>query len=176
MRPTECCYESSTIRDRITRAEGLFDLWKDAMTRNPEIRGLCAELEGRLAESRIAMANLGIVEACRRCDEKEVGSCCAAGLENKFDSYLLLVNLLLGIRLPASHLRPESCYFLSDTGCTLKARLVLCVDFLCDELLLSLRREDLLTLQRISGEELAAAFRLCDAVKRFVRRAVPARP
>jgi hypothetical protein len=116
------------------------------------------------------MLELGIVEICRRCDEEEGGSCCGAGMENKFDTFLLLVNLLLGSTLPRHHLRADSCYLLTDKGCGLKVRLVLCVDFLCDKILDAISFKDLLRLQKISGEELVTGFRLYDAVKQFMRQ------
>jgi hypothetical protein len=117
------------------------------------------------------MLEFRIVEICKRCDEEEGGSCCGAGMENKFDTFLLLVNLLLGVTLPEQHQRTDSCYLLTDKGCMLKVRLVLCVDFLCDKILNGLSVEELFSLQKISGEELVTGFRLYDAVKRFMRQA-----
>jgi hypothetical protein len=117
------------------------------------------------------MLEFKIVEICKRCDEEEGGSCCGAGMENKFDTFLLLVNLLLGVTLPEYHLRKDSCYLLTDKGCILKVRLVLCVDFLCDKIMNRLSVGDLLSLQKISGKELVTGFRLYDAVKRFMRQA-----
>jgi len=117
------------------------------------------------------MSELKIVEICKHCDEQEGGSCCGTGMENKFDTFLLLVNLLLGVSLPEHHLRTESCYLLTDEGCVLKVRLVLCVDFLCDKILNRLSVEELLSLQKISGEELIAGFRLYEAIKKFLRQA-----
>jgi len=49
--------------------------------------------------------------------------------------------------------------------------LVLCVDFLCDKILNRLSVEELLCLQKISGEELIAGFRLYDTIKKFLRQA-----
>jgi hypothetical protein len=92
-------------------------------------------------------------------------------MENKFDTHLLLVNLLLGVSLPEHHLRTDSCYLLTDKGCILKARLVLCIDFLCDKILNALSVEERFSLQKISGEELVAGFRLYDAIKKFLRQA-----
>jgi hypothetical protein len=115
------------------------------------------------------MLELGIVETCKHCDEQEGGSCCGAGLENKFDTFLLLINLLLGVSLPEGHRRPDSCYLLTDKGCTLKVRLVLCVDFLCLKILNILSRGDLIKLQQVSGDELTTGFMLYDAIKKFLR-------
>jgi hypothetical protein len=169
-RPTECEDDQSSIERKIEIARDLHAARGDAMRRDPSIRNLLGKLERNIETSREVMLSLGIVEACKHCDEKEGGSCCGAGLENKFDRYLLLMNLLLGVSLPDYHCRPNSCYLLAAEGCLLKARLILCVDFLCPKILGTLTREELIKLQEISGDELVSGFMLYDAVKRFLRR------
>jgi len=169
MRPTECFDERASIQDKIRLAQRLHHQWGNVLTNEPHIRDLLIELENCLRNSRQAMLDFGIVEACTRCDEEEGGSCCGVALENKFDTYLLLINLLLGVTLPEHHLRPGNCYLLTDTGCLLKSRLVLCVDFLCEKITNGLSRDELLRLQNISGSELLTGFRLYDAVKKFIR-------
>jgi len=171
MRPTECLDQGLSIQEKIKLAQNFYLLWKDTIRKQSHINSLLIDLERCLRVSRESMLELKIVEICRRCDEEEGGSCCGAGMENKFDTFLLLVNLLLGVTLPTHHLRADSCYLLTDKGCTLKVRLVLCVDFLCDKILDALSVEDLLRLQKISGEELVTGFRLYDAVKQFMRQA-----
>ena len=169
MRATECLDEGSSIEDKIILARHMYDSWSDQLRREPHLHELIEKLEGCLENSRAAMLELGIVETCKHCDEEEGGSCCGDGLENKFDTFLLLLNLLLGVSLPEKHRRPESCYLLADKGCTLKVRLVLCVDFLCPKILNTISHGDLIRLQQVSGDELTTGFMLYDALKRFVR-------
>jgi hypothetical protein len=174
MRATECLDEGSSIKDKIRKARYMYDSWSDQLRREPDIHQLIEKLEMCLENSRAAMLELGIVETCKHCDGEEGGSCCGAGLENKFDTFLLLMNLLLGVSLPESHRRPNSCYLLTEKGCTLKVRLVLCVDFLCPKILNTMSQGDLIRLQQISGDELTTGFMLYDAVKKFVKRKQPA--
>ena len=169
MRATECLDEGASIEDKIKMARDLYALWGEHVKREPRILDLLGKLEGYLENSREAMLELGIVETCKHCDEEEGGSCCGAGLENKFDSLLLLMNLLLGVSLPERHQRSDSCYLLSDRGCVLKVRLFLCVDYLCSRILSALRQDELVRLQNISGDELLTGFKLYDALKRFMR-------
>ena len=169
MRSTECLDEGASIKDKIRMAHGLYDLWGENLRREPHIVDLLGQLEDCLDNSREAMLELGIVETCKQCDEEEGGSCCGAGLENKFDSLLLLMNLLLGVSMPERHHRPDSCYLLSDKGCVLKVRLVLCVDYLCPKIMSALSHDKVIRLQSISGDELLTGFRLYDALKRFMR-------
>jgi hypothetical protein len=154
-------------------ARELYEKWGDALSKNPEIANFLAELKRNKEASIRTMLDLDIIATCKHCDEKEGGSCCGAGLENKFDVYLLLINLLLGVSLPDYHLRPDSCYLLTESGCMLKVRLVLCVDFLCQKILNTLTRDELIRLQTISGDELITGFKLYDAIKQFMRRRVP---
>jgi hypothetical protein len=170
MRATECLDEGSSIEDKIRTARYMYDSWSDQLRREPDIHQLVEKLEICLENSRVAMLELGIVETCKHCDEEEGGSCCGAGLENKFDTFLLLMNLLLGVSLPEGHRRPNSCYLLTDKGCTLKVRLVLCVDFLCPKILNTMSHGGLIRLQQVSGDELTTGFMLYDALKRFMRR------
>ena len=170
MRSTECFDQGSSIQDKIKLAQDLYTLWGDALRKQSHINKLLADLDGCLRVSRRSMLEFKIIEICKSCDEEEGGSCCGAGMENKIDSLLLLMNLLLGGSLPEHHLRTGSCYLLGDSGCVLKVRLVLCVDFLCDKILTVLKAEELLSLQKISGEELVTGFRLYDALKKFLRQ------
>ena len=169
MRATECLDEGASIEDKIKMARDLYDFWGEHVKREPQIVDLLGKLEGCLENSRKAMVELGIVETCKHCDEEEGGSCCGAGLENKFDSLLLLMNLLLGVSLPERHHRPDSCYLLSNKGCVLKVRLVLCVDYLCPKIMLALSHDEVIRLQNISGDELLTGFKLYDELKRFMR-------
>jgi hypothetical protein len=100
MRATECLDEGSSIEDKIKTARHMYDSWSQQLKSEPHIHQLIEKLEGCLENSRAAMLELGIVETCKHCDEEEGGSCCGAGLENKFDTFLLLMNLLLGVFLP----------------------------------------------------------------------------
>ena len=170
MRATECFDQGLSIQDKIKLAQNLYVSWQDALRKQLHINNLLADLERCLKASRESMQDLRIIDICKCCDEKEGGSCCGAGMENKLDTYLLLVNLLLGVSLPECHVRTNSCYLLTDNGCILRMRLVLCIDFLCDKILNVLSVEEHLRLQKISGEELLAGFRLYDAIKKFLRQ------
>ncbi len=170
MRAAECLDEGSSIADKIRLARALYSSWGEQLQGEPHIHDLSKKLEKSIKTSREAMQALGLIEICKRCDEEEGGSCCGAGLENKFDTFLLLMNCLMGVSLPEHHRRADSCYFLSDTGCMLQVRLVLCVDFLCPKILGALSHAELIELQKISGDELVTGFLLYDAVKKLMRQ------
>ena len=100
MRPTDCFDQGLSIQEKIKLAQNLYVSWQDALRRQFHINNLLADLERCIKSSRESIMDLRIIEICKCCDKKEGGSCCGAGMENKFDTYLLLVNLLLGVSLP----------------------------------------------------------------------------
>jgi hypothetical protein len=156
------------ILQKITEANDLFFLWGEALRADPRISSLLKNLEGKIADSVKAMHDCGVVEACRRCDQEEGGSCCGAGIENRYTPRPLLINLLLGQTLPERRRQPEVCFFLSESGCCLDLRQVLCVNYLCLKIQTMLPQDELVRLQQITGEEMETAFILEEAVKKFV--------
>ncbi|HEC31363.1 MAG TPA: hypothetical protein ENI41_02610 [Deltaproteobacteria bacterium] len=157
------------ITDKISLARDLFGIAGTTLMNDKHIRGLLAEVIEKARTSRQVMQELRINELCRQCDEEEGGSCCGAGIENRYDAVLLLLNLLAGVNLPASRFDEKSCYFLGPEGCVLKIRHTLCVNFLCDKIEENLSLEELVRLQEVIGEEIDLTFVLYEAVRKFLR-------
>jgi hypothetical protein len=156
-----------SIEEKIEEARALLDAVEDRLRDDPRVRDLLCRFEANVRTSKQAMRALGVVAACKWCEEQEGGSCCGVGIENRYDSVQLLINLLLGACLPDRHAYPDSCYFLQADGCCLSARHVLCVNYLCAALKQTLSQEDLIALQTIVGEELDTGFALYEAVKMY---------
>ena len=157
-----------TIDEKIKLAQDLFSCWGEELWAEPKICGLLEALREKTASSTEVSLEVGLFAACRRCDEEEGGSCCGAGIEDRYSPHLLLINLLLGKPLPAARRLANSCYFLGPEGCMLPARDVLCINYLCAGLQKSLAHEDLLRLQAIIGEEMETVFLTHEAVKQFL--------
>lgn len=113
------------------------------------------------------MTKTGIPEICRKCEKDEGGSCCGAGLEDKYDRWLLLVNLLLGIKLPKNRYDTKSCFFLGEGGCLLKARHVICVNYLCKKITDQIDPHKISVLREKEGIELYALFILNERLKKI---------
>jgi len=156
------------IREKIDEALALYEAWEGKLRRDSGICDLLTRLEKNVRASLQAMRALRVVQACKRCEEQEGGSCCGAGIENRYDRFQLLINLLLGVSLPEQHEYSDSCYFLQADGCCLKARHVLCVNYLCTKLQRSLSQDEMIALQTIVGEELDTGFALYEAVRKNV--------
>jgi hypothetical protein len=159
-----------SIHDKVHLAQTLHRTFGEQLRRDPSLASLLGEMQERVRCSWGTMVELGICAACAHCDEIEPeGSCCSRGLENKFDSILLLINLLLEVDLPLERMRDDSCRFLGPKGCVLKARTVLCIDYLCPGLEKELGIESLVKMQEVAGEEIRTAFLLTERVKRLIQ-------
>lgn len=160
-----------SIEEKIEEARALYEAWSDRLRRDDRIRALLTLLEQKVHASMQAMRALRVVQACKWCEEQEGGSCCGAGIENRYDPLQLLINLLLEVSLPDRQRYQDSCYFLDTDGCSLKARHVLCVNYLCRKIKESLSKDELEALQTIVGEELDTGFALHEAIRRELGRA-----
>lgn len=158
-----------TSAEAMEMARQLFGQWGDSLGADSRIRGLLETLRAKVAASGRVALEVGVAAACQRCEEEEGGSCCGAGIEDRYSPQLLLINLLLGRTFPAARRFADSCYFLGADGCMLLARDILCINYLCPGLQKSLAHEDLVRLQTTTGEEMESVFRLYDAVKQFLR-------
>lgn len=160
---------SGSIEEKIEAARALFEVGGVRLREDVRVRALLERLDEKIRASLRVRHALRVVQTCRRCEEQEGGSCCGAGIENRYDGLLLLINLLLGATLPERRTYTDSCYFLHAEGCCLKARHVLCVNYLCGKLQRTMAPDDLITLQAIAGEELDTGFALYEAIKTRLR-------
>jgi len=138
------------------------------LLQDKDIRSQLLELDQNIESTWKEMASIGVVRECRNCSEKE-GSCCGTGMENSYDEVLLLINLLLGRTLPNQARDSNSCYFLGENGCLLRAREVICVNYLCQQIWRNIEKEKLIHLQRIAGNELKTLFILEEDIKKKLR-------
>jgi hypothetical protein len=160
----------ASIEEKIKEAQALYDFSKSSLQNDAHIRRLLETLDQKVEASREAMRALGVTDACRQCEEEEGGSCCGVGIENHYTSLFLLINLLLGITLPDERTFPDSCYFLGSRGCYLKARDVLCVNYLCTKIQRWMPHAKIIDLQHIIGEELDTGLALYEAIKKVINR------
>jgi len=156
------------IEEKIQQAQDLLVRHEAQLRQDPQVRDLLERLSHQIQASMEVMQALGVVAACRTCEELEGGSCCGVGIENRYSVTLLVINLLLGAVLPGELLLIDSCYFLGEKGCSLKARHVLCVNYLCAKIQRNLDKPDLIKLQTIVGEELETGFRLYEIIRKII--------
>lgn len=125
---------SARILQDLQTAADLFVTLRSMRLTIPDLEPLLAAYRAAITANQILHQDLGLAAACAACAATPLGSCCFPGVENNYDPFLLLVNLLLGVELPDSPLIPNKCFFLGPQGCRLTARHYYCQRFLCPEI------------------------------------------
>ena len=160
---------SSPIEEKIAWARYCYQEFGDDLLKEKRLVNLLVDLKAAVVASRREMALTGIVEVCRRCDQEEGGSCCGAGLENRYDGWLLLINLLLGVKLPKTREQANSCFLLGKNGCLLMARHVICINYLCKKITALIDPRVIMKLREKESEEVNTLFVLHERIKTVLR-------
>jgi hypothetical protein len=158
------------ISEKIAIAKDLYGQWRDALGTDSGIAAQLRELSARVAASGASCIRSGVAETCRLCERDEGGSCCGAGIEDRYTPELLLINLMLGVSLPESRRSAKNCHFLGECGCLLPARDIICINYLCGRLKRTIAPEELQSLQDTNGSEMELLFILHDRIRNFIRR------
>jgi hypothetical protein len=158
------------VDTKIDWANDCFDRERSRLFEDPSLAKLLEALKNAVHRSREDMFRAGIAGLCRECEEKEGGSCCGAGLEKHYSGLILLINRLLGVPLPRQRKESSSCFFLSSTGCSLVARHVLCINYVCNKITSRIKPDQLAALRGAEGEEILLLFQVNEKLKRLVRR------
>ncbi len=158
------------FQERAKNARNLFQRFGKEILEDPKVVRLLGQLKEATLASREEMGKTGIVEICRRCDQFEGGSCCGAGLENRYDGWLLLINLLLGVDIPLKKHEKESCFLLGENGCLLVSRHVICINYLCRKITRHIPPTQLTTLRDREGKELELLFLLNETLRVFMKK------
>lgn len=156
--------------ERVTNARDVFQEFGKDILKDPKIDRLIRQLKEASLASREEMAKTGIVEICTRCDQLEGGSCCGAGLENRYDGWLLLINLLLGVDIPQKRHDKKSCFLLGEKGCVLVSRHVICINYLCGKITRTIPPEQFQEMREREGKELEILFLLKETLRTVVKK------
>ncbi len=132
---------------------------------------VCALLKGLdmdIEATQSAMVRAGIVNECSDCAMSGQGTCCGVRTGYKCDSILLLINLLLGRNLPSVPADAHLCHFLTKQGCALRARHVICINFVCQRLRDVIPHNLLCNVQEIAGRDIDALFVLEECIRKKI--------
>lgn len=155
--------DHTPIRKKIEWAEDAYTRFGDLILGDTEIRELLAILVDSIEETGSLMKKLGTIDMCAEC-AKEDGGCCNERIDDFFDKKTLLINLLLGVKLPHKREIKKGCFFQGTKGCKLKVREIICVDTYCDGILMRVDEDDMHNLQNVAGKELLAVFQLQERI------------
>jgi len=158
-----------SIEEKITWAKARFSSCKRELISDAELAALLKVFKRARELSHQEMRRAGITRICHRCEVEDGGSCCGAGIEDHYDQWLLLTNLLLGVRLPKARWKDDSCFFLGSNGCMLMARHAICVNYLCKEISKQVDPLQVALMREKEGEELESLFFVCERIKKVIR-------
>ena len=149
----------------INRARAFYDAYGSALREDEKVRELLKGYRKAVSRTHDAMAEEGVLKACAQCAQGPSGSCCFEGVEDWYDSVLLLINLLLDVPLPSQREIPKACFFVGQDGCKLRGRYAFCVNFLCPTLDAETENGKL---PRTTGDELLCGWELEKEIRRRI--------
>lgn len=158
-----------SMERKLHNAQQVFECAGNVIGGYPGIEELLGRYGTAVHESWQAMEVHGVVRECTDCAVNGGGSCCGAGIEDKFDVVILIINLLLGVTLPQQRLDPSGCWFLGEKGCLLVARHVICINYMCRRLYDALDRHGIQSVQQAMGQETDLLFMLEERIKTCLR-------
>ena len=161
---------SSPIEEKIAWARHCYREFGVDLLKEKRLADLLTDLKTAVAASRKEMVLTGIVEVCTQCDQEEGGSCCGAGLENRYDGWLLLINVLLGVKLPETRQQSDSCFLSGKNGCLLMARHVICINYLCKKITNLFEPRTISEMRKKETVEANTLFILNESIKPVLRK------
>ncbi len=127
----------------------------EALMADPDVISALGKLRTEIKRSWDLMRRLDVVKGCGICAAtKPGGGCCGAGIEEWYDPYILLMNLMLDRDIPEDRPDEDSCLFLGPAGCRLMARFHFCINYLCPDILIRLSKQELKKLTSQNGREI----------------------
>jgi len=143
----------------------------EELRRSPELAGALDAYKREIAANWGLMAELGVVEVCSSCAGARAESCCFNGAERWYYRDLIVLNLLMGVRLPKARAVEHQCLFIGRDGCLLKARWSICINFFCPEMIAELGEDAIARLRRQAGREISAGMQAEAVLARLLRPA-----
>jgi hypothetical protein len=155
-----------TVADRIASALLLQKIFGRSLMEDEKLKSLLSRLDQDIEATQRGMLSTGVMMECADCAVNGEGTCCGKHTGHKCDGVLLLINLLLGRSLPARPYYHDLCYFLTEEGCSLRARHIICVNYVCRRLRKNIPHNILIRLQEIAGPEMDTLFIVEEHIKK----------
>jgi len=104
-----------TVMEKISWAEEVYSEFGDFILEDSCVKELLEVLEDSIGCTHRYMDKLGTLKECKKCGLK-YGSCCSKRIDDLFDKKTLLVNLLMGVKLPRKREIENGCFFQGKNG------------------------------------------------------------
>jgi hypothetical protein len=154
----------TSFNEKIYKAKEIYEKKKLILMDNPVIKDYLIKLHEYIRISKIERDASNVSQGCRECGVHKK-DCCGSGIERRYSKEILVINIVLGVRLPEKPAFEDKCYFLTENGCLLLARDVFCVNYICKPLRESIPLERLRRLQESENKELETLFKLEELIK-----------
>ncbi|MGD9158139.1 MAG: hypothetical protein PVG39_07025 [Desulfobacteraceae bacterium] len=157
------------IAEQIEKANELYSLYGSQILKDNKCSSMLKEFNAAIEDSWKLMKELGVVNICSVCADEKPGGCCHFGIETCYTNMLILMNLLLGVKIPEQRTLDNNCLFAGEHGCLLKARFKTCIHHLCPEIKDSLNEYDMFRLRAITNYEIRLGAQLETAIREWIR-------
>ena len=155
-----------TIEQKIHTARSIWTLHGDALMADEQVNTAIVKLKKAIEQSWLLMRELKVVDGCGICaTTKPGGGCCGAGIEDWYDEYVLLMNLMMGRNIPEAREEETGCLFLGPTGCKLMARFHFCINYLCPDIRERLSAPKMQKLTAQNGREIYCGWQLENIIR-----------
>jgi hypothetical protein len=159
-----------SILEAIDEAVRLGKALSHPLSQDERFKDLLESLHQRIKMTREEMVLAGMTKECADCAVTGEGPCCGTRTQYKYDRIILFINVLLGISLLREAALPGTCHFLTERGCMLAARHVICVNFICRRLHDRIEHRSLVRVQEAAGKELDMLFAVEEYLKKKIKR------
>ena len=156
------------IAEQTQKANELYSLYGSDILLDKKCSSLLEELKDAIEDSWKIMKEMGVVATCSDCADEKPGGCCHFGIETCYTNMNILMNLLLGVKIPEQRKLENNCLFVSENGCLLKARFKTCIHHLCPGITNSLSEYDLFRLRATTGYEIKLGLQTESAIRDFI--------
>jgi hypothetical protein len=155
----------SGIPAKLALARSLYQKHGEDLLNDKKLSEMLLQLDTNIGATQDEMTATGVSDECSDCALHGAGTCCSERTGHKCDTTLLLLNLLLGRSLPGKPESRDQCYFLTSHGCVLRARPIICVNFVCRRLRENIPHDVIVHLQQTAGDEMDILFRVETYIK-----------
>jgi len=155
----------SGIPTTIALARNLYQAHGEDLLNDKTLCGMLMQIDKNIGATQDEMTATGVADECSDCALRGEGTCCSERTGHKCDTTLLLLNLLLGRSLPEKPSSHDQCYFLASRGCVLRARPIICINFVCSRLREKIPHKVMVHLQQTAGAEMDILFRIEGYIK-----------
>lgn len=141
----------SDVEGKLFLARQLFDEHSTELSMQPILSSQLAKLKLVSQVLHEQMASMSLSVFCKACAKKAGGGCCSAYMANETDAFLLLINMLLGVRVMPQRNDSFECSYLGDQGCILFVKPIFCLNYNCHSILQGNDPVALKNLEKISS-------------------------